>query len=130
MMSRTQAEQRNLDLVMDMFAAVLQPMDSASVDRFMADDYIQHSPMAAPGRAGLKDFLDHIRRETPLGVHDIKRAFVDGDHVTVHTHVRRWPGDLGLAVIDLYRIDGARIAEHWDVVQPVPADGPNPRPMF
>jgi predicted SnoaL-like aldol condensation-catalyzing enzyme len=125
-MSRTSQEEANLKLVLDMFEAVLNPMDSAAVDRFIAPAYIQHNQMAEPGREGLKRFLDMIRVETPEAVHDIKRAFVDGDHVTVHYHVRRWPGDSGWAVIDIFRVEGGLIAEHWDVMQDVAPGGPNP----
>jgi predicted SnoaL-like aldol condensation-catalyzing enzyme len=129
-MERTEAEAHNLALVLAMFDAVLKPMDSAAVDRFIAPDYIQHSPMAPPGRDALKAFLDMIRRETPLAVHDIKRSFVDGDHVIVHYHVRRTPDDPGFAVIDIFRVANGMIAEHWDVTQDVKTGGPNPHPMF
>ena len=125
-MSRSAQEEANLALVMDMFEQVLNPMDSAAVDRFIAPGYIQHNQSAEPGREGLKAFLDMIREATPDAVHDIKRAFVDGDHVTVHYHVRRWPDDLGWAVIDIFRIEGGMIAEHWDVMQDVIEGGPNP----
>jgi predicted SnoaL-like aldol condensation-catalyzing enzyme len=123
---RTPEEEANLKLVLDMFEQVLNPMDSGAVDRFIAPDYIQHSQLAAPGRDALKAFLDMIREQTPEAVHDIKRAFVDGDHVTVHYHVRRWPGDNGWAVIDIFRIENGMIAEHWDVMQDVAEGGPNP----
>jgi predicted SnoaL-like aldol condensation-catalyzing enzyme len=129
-MERTEQEARNLALVLAMFDAVLKPMNSAAVDRFIAPSYIQHSPMAPPGRDALKAFLDTIRRETPLAVHDIKRSFVDGDHVIVHYHVRRTPDDPGFAVIDIFRVANGMIAEHWDVSQPVTGGGPNPNPMF
>jgi predicted SnoaL-like aldol condensation-catalyzing enzyme len=129
-MSRTPQEEANLELVLDMFAHVLNPMDSAAVDRFISPDYIQHNQMAEPGRDGLKRFLDMIREQTPEAVHDVKRAFVDGDHVTVHYHVRRWPGDPGWAVIDIFRIEGEMIAEHWDVMQDVVDGGPNPNSPF
>ncbi len=129
-MSRTAQEQANLQLVLDMFAAVLNPMDSSAVDRFISADYIQHNQAAEPGREGLKRFLDMIRAATPEAVHDVKRAFVDGDHVTVHYHVRRWPGDLGWAVIDIFRIEDGMIAEHWDVMQDVVEGGPNPNSPF
>jgi predicted SnoaL-like aldol condensation-catalyzing enzyme len=125
-MSRTPQEQANLDLVMRMFAEVLNPMDSGAVDRFIAPGYIQHNQAVAPGVDALKAFLDTIRAETPEAVHDIKRAFVDGDHVTVHYHVRRWPDDPGWAVIDIFRIEDGKIAEHWDVMQDVAEGGPNP----
>jgi len=123
---RTPEEEANLKLVLDMFEHVLNPMDSGAVDRFIAPDYIQHSQLAAPGRDALKAFLDMIREQAPEAVHDIKRAFVDGDHVTVHYHVRRWPGDNGWAVIDIFRIENGMIAEHWDVMQDVAEGGPNP----
>ena len=129
-MSRTALEQANLDLVLAMFAQVLNPMDSGAVDRFIAPDYIQHSQLAEPGREALKRFLDMIREQTPDAVHDVKRAFVDGDHVIVHYHVRRWPGDKGWAVIDIFRIENGLIAEHWDVLQDVSEGGPNPNSPF
>jgi predicted SnoaL-like aldol condensation-catalyzing enzyme len=129
-MSRTAEEEANLALVLQMFEQVLNPMDSRAVDRFIAPDYIQHNQMAEPGREGLKRFLDMIRARTPETVHDVKRALVDGDHVTVHYHVRRWPGDDGWAVIDIFRLENGLIAEHWDVMQDVVPGGPNPLGPF
>lgn len=129
-MSRDALEQANLALVQGLFAEVLNPMDSAAVDRFIAPGYIQHSQLAPPGRDALKAFLDMIRAETPEAVHDVKRMFVDGDHVTVHYHVRRFPGDKGWAVIDIFRIEDGLIAEHWDVMQDVVDGGPNPNSPF
>lgn len=129
-MSRTQEEEANLNLVLAMFEHVLNPMDSGAVDRFISADYIQHNQGAEPGREGLKRFLDMIREQTPDAVHDVKRAFVDGDHVTVHYHVRRTPDDLGWAVIDIFRIEDGMIAEHWDVMQDVVEGGPNPISPF
>jgi predicted SnoaL-like aldol condensation-catalyzing enzyme len=128
--SRTPEEEANLKLVLDMFEHVLNPMDSAAADRFIAPDYIQHNQMAAPGREGLKRFLDLIRQQTPAAVHDVKRTFVDGDHVIVHYHVRRWPDDNGWAVIDIFRVENDLIAEHWDVMQDVVPGGPNPLGPF
>jgi predicted SnoaL-like aldol condensation-catalyzing enzyme len=129
-MSRTAQEEANLQLVRDMFAHVLNPMDSAAVDRFVAPGYIQHSQLAPPGRDALKAFLDMIRAQTPEAVHDVKRMFVDGDHVTVHYHVRRCRGDKGWAVIDIFRVEDGMIAEHWDVMQDVVEGGPNPNSPF
>lgn len=129
-MARTGEEQRNHDLVMAMFDAVLKPLDAARVDDFISPDYVQHSQLAPPGREALKDFLRNAKRDTPDAVHDIKRSFADGDHVIVHYHVRRTPEDPGFAVIDIFRIADGMIAEHWDVLQPVESGGPNPISMF
>jgi predicted SnoaL-like aldol condensation-catalyzing enzyme len=55
-------EQANLELVRTVYSEVLEPLDSSRVDRYFRPDYIQHSPMAATGAAGLKAFLDWRER--------------------------------------------------------------------
>jgi predicted SnoaL-like aldol condensation-catalyzing enzyme len=129
-MARTADEQRNLDLVLRMYNEVLVPFDSSRVDQYISPDYIQHSSLAPPGRAALKEFLDLIRQRSPDATTHIKRAFVDGDHVVCHVHVVRHPGDPGLAVVDIFRVAGDSIVEHWDVLMDVPAKPVNPLPMF
>lgn len=129
-MSYSAQEEANLALVRGLFDEVLNPMDSAAADRYISPNYIQHNQTVEPGRDKLKAFLDFIRQENPQGVHDVKRMFADGDHVIVHYHVRRWPGDLGWAVVDIFRVEDGMIAEHWDVAQDVIENGPNPNPPF
>lgn len=129
-MARTAEEQRNLDLVLAMFEAVLRPLDASRVDEFISPDYIQHSQLAPPGREALKEFLRTIKPQSPNAVQEIKRSFVDGDHVILHYHVRRWPEDPGFAVVDIFRVEDGMIVEHWDVLQDVAPDGPNPCAPF
>ncbi len=129
-MSRTAQEQANLDLVLAMYRNVLMPMDSTRVDDYIAPGYIQHSSLAEPTVQALKDFLDFVKVQSPEGTHNLKRAFVDGDHVIVHHHVIRHAGDPGLAVVDIFRVEDGMIVEHWDVLQDVPAAPVNPLPMF
>jgi predicted SnoaL-like aldol condensation-catalyzing enzyme len=128
--SRTAQEQRNLDHVLGMFRDVLQPLDAAQVDRYISPDYIQHSPMAAPGRDSLKAFLRMVRTASPNSSQKLLRAFVDGDHVILHYHVKKDPGDLGFVVMDIFRLTNGMVVEHWDCVQDVPAHSPNPISMF
>lgn len=129
-MPRTAQEQQNLDLVLAMYRDVLIPFDSSAVDRYISPDYVQHSSLAPPGREALKEFLDFIRGQSPDAQTHIKRSFVDGDHVICHTHVIRHPGDPGLAVIDIFRIEANMIVEHWDVLMEVPAKPVNTVSMF
>jgi len=129
-MARTPREEANLALVLEMYRNVLIAMDSSAVDRYISPDYVQHSSLAEPGVAALKAFLDRVRAESPEAVQTIHRAFADGDHVVTHTHVVRWPGDPGLAVVDIFRCADGLIVEHWDVIQDVPTDPVNPNSMF
>ncbi len=118
-MRYTDEEQQNLELIRGLYRDVLGPLDSAKVDDYIVEDYIQHSPLAESGREPLKAFLDFIQGESPDAVHDLKRLFADGDMVISHTHVIRFPGDVGLAVADFFRIENGKIAEHWDVIQEI-----------
>ncbi len=92
-MAHTPEEQRNLDLVLAMYHEVLIKMDASKVDQYISPDYLQHSSLAPPGRDALKQFLETIRKQSPDARTEIKRAFVDGDHVVCHVHVMRFPGD-------------------------------------
>lgn len=129
-MARTAQEEANLRLVIEMYHKVLIAMDSQAVDHYIAPDYVQHSSLAEPGVEALKAFLDKVRAESPDARQTIHRTLVDGDMVAVHVHVERFPGDPGLAVVDIFRVAGGMIVEHWDVLQEVPANPVNPNSMF
>lgn len=129
-MARTATEQANHDMVIAMYHDVLMALDSGRVDDYIRPDYIQHSSLAEPGVQALKDWLDARRADSPDAVQTIHRSFADGDHVIVHVHVSRWPGDAGFAVVDIFRCEDGKIAEHWDVLQEMPTDPVNPNSMF
>lgn len=126
----TPQETANHDHVIAMYHDVLMALDSTRVDDFIAPDYIQHSSLAEPGVQALKDWLDARRADSPDAVQTIHRSFVDGDHVIVHVHVSRWPGDAGFAVVDIFRLENGMIKEHWDVLQEMPTDPINPNGML
>jgi predicted SnoaL-like aldol condensation-catalyzing enzyme len=128
--SYTPREEANRQLVLGAYEHVLKPLDSSRVDDFFAPGYIQHNPMARTGANGLKDFLDWARAQSPDAEHRVKRVFADGDHVIAHVHVIINPGERGNAVVDIFRLEDGRIAEHWDVAQVVPADSANSNGMF
>jgi len=129
-MAHTEQESANLKLCLGVYENVLIQMDSSRVDDYISPDYIQHSSLAEPGVPALKAWLDKVRVESPDAQQRIHRAFADGDHVIVHVHVQRWPGDPGLAVCDIFRCAGGKIVEHWDVIQEITENPVNPNSMF
>jgi predicted SnoaL-like aldol condensation-catalyzing enzyme len=62
---------------------------------------------------------------------EIKRVFADGDYVILHSH---WHGlsdnPRGEAVVDIFRLEGGKVLEHWDVIQPIPETSANANTMF
>lgn len=98
--------------------------------KFMSDDYKQHTPTIADGKEGLRAFFQAMHDKYPDTKQNIVRMAADGDFVWVYLHTIRNPGDRGLAVVNIFRIDHGKIAEHWDVVQPVPETSANANTMF
>ncbi len=93
-------------------------------------DYIQHKPTLPDGREPVIAFLEGLLQRFPDRTFTIKRILADGDLVAVHYHSQATPEDLGFAVVDIFRVEGCRMVEHWDVVQPVPETSSNDNTMF
>lgn len=104
--------------------------DTAVVDRLLRPDYIQHNPLAPDGADGLKHFTAALRQQFPQAVFEPRRVISDGDLVLLHSHVVFVPGTPGLAVFDVFRFQDGKIAEHWDVLQEVPATTASGNDMF
>jgi predicted SnoaL-like aldol condensation-catalyzing enzyme len=107
-----------------------KPIDAAN--KYLAVDYKQHNPFVADGRKGFIDAFSDSKR--PLtSVTNFKRFIAEGDLVVVHSHGISDPKDpkvLGTAVIDIFRVKGDLITEHWDVGQKVSENPKNSNTMF
>ncbi len=102
----------------------------AAFETWVDPGYIQHNPMAATGRDAAIAFLEPFFANNPAMRYEIKRVIADGNLVAVHAHGRMGPNDRGIAVIDILRVQGCKVMEHWDVVQPVPEKALNTNGMF
>ena len=98
--------------------------------RHVSDGFRHHNPFFAGDAGSLMTGMEENARQNPGKRLDVLRALEDGDLVAVHSHVRHKPGDPGAALVHLFRFDGDRIAELWDVGQPVPAESVNANGMF
>ena len=105
-----------------------QPAEAAA--KYIAPRYIQHNPGAPDGAQIFVTFFESFFQTHPNAHVQIKRVLADGDLIAVHAHWSRDETDLGSAVMDIFRIADGKIAEHWDVVQPVPEQSFNSNTMF
>jgi predicted SnoaL-like aldol condensation-catalyzing enzyme len=92
--------------------------------------YVQHNPMAATGRDAAVNFLEPFFATHPDIQYSIARIIADGNLVAVHSHGKFAADDRGVAVVDILRVEGCKVMEHWDVVQPVPEKSANSNGMF
>jgi len=98
-------------------------------ETYVVEDYIQHNPGLEDGRAAAVAALAPMFSE-PDRRFEIKQILVDGNMAVIHVHAIPKPGDHGASVFDMYRLENGRIVEHWDAIQPVPANPLSKHPMF
>ncbi|MEZ4647325.1 MAG: nuclear transport factor 2 family protein [Candidatus Eisenbacteria bacterium] len=99
-------------------------------ETWVVSDYIQHKATLPDGREAVISFLEGLFARYPDRIFTIHRIIASEDLVVVHYHSQATPEDLGFAVVDIFRVDGCRIVEHWDVVQPVPEESANENTVF
>src|SRR5262249_13848809 len=84
-----------------------------------------------PGRRGIPNDCDggKRRQESEQGAGDpaSTRRWESGGR---SLPVRQKPGDLGAAVVHIFKFEGNLIVELWDMGQAVPEDSPNENGMF
>jgi predicted SnoaL-like aldol condensation-catalyzing enzyme len=110
----------NKKLVYDMYRIVLQAGVWERAGEFIREDYVQHNPNAGQGLAGVQDYIRKTRPHRPIedrlelplinlvAERDmVMTAFVRPEKDAAgQTYYSTW--------FDLYRIEGGKIAEHWD----------------
>jgi predicted SnoaL-like aldol condensation-catalyzing enzyme len=97
---------------------------------YVGASFRHHNPYFPGTAEALSAAMQENADQFPQKAIDIKRVLADGDLVAVHAHVRLNPGDLGVATVHIFRFDGNRIVELWDVGQAVPENSLNDNDMF
>ncbi len=120
----------NKKVVLDFYEKGLNQKDFDAAAKHFGPKYIQHNPMAPDGIEGFKAFIAMRKEKTPNARSEIRRAFADGDFVILHVESHREPGDRGVAIVDIFRLENGKIVEHWDVIQPIPEKAANSNGMF
>ena len=98
--------------------------------QFVGAGFRHHNPFFAGSAKALMEGMEENARQNPGRVLEVKRAIAEGELVVVHSHVRQNPGDLGVAVVHIFRFENGRIVELWDLGQPVPDKSANQNGMF
>ncbi len=123
-------EQDNTRFVRQFDDTLFNKHDLSVIPAAVLERYIQHNPTFPDGRQGLIDGVTQTFKAVPQLSHDLKQVFADNDTVILYTNTHLSTGDRGLAIVDIYRLEGTKIAEHWDVIQPVPESSANINTMF
>lgn len=105
--------QRNKALVLEAMTSLFQRHDASAVERLYAPDYIQHNPEIPQGRDALVALVANLSQAV---CYEPGLIVAEGDLAAIHGRIRGW-AEAPQVVVDLFRIEGGRLAEHWDVLQ-------------
>ena len=122
-----QVSARNKILVQKLIQSVFINHDLSGLDDLMRDDYIQHNDIAAQGKAGFKALFEQTFKAMPDFKYEINRLVAEGEFVVAYctssgTHsggdwldIPPRGSKLRFEVVDIFRVQDGKIAEHWDV---------------
>jgi predicted SnoaL-like aldol condensation-catalyzing enzyme len=99
-------------------------------DSYASPDFRHHNPHFRGDAASLAAAMTEDAAQNPDKVIHIEHVIGDGDLVAVHSRVRMKPDDTDFALVHIFRFEGDRVAELWDIAQPEPENSPNEYGMF
>ena len=101
-----------------------KPFDAFA--RYFARDLIQHDPWIGDGSDGDEEYLEGRREEKPEEfsttdqyVSVVHNVMAEANLVAIKSHVFVGPADEGRIFIDIWRLEGEKFVEHWDIIEPI-----------
>ncbi len=104
-------------------------LDEAYANHIGAN-FRHHNPYFRGDAESLKAGMAEAHQKFPNTTLDVQRVFESDDLVAVHSRVRHSPDTPEIAVVHIFRFEGDRIVEMWDIGQEAPKDSPNENGMF
>ena len=98
--------------------------------KFVGNGFRHHNAFFEGSMESLRAGMKENAIQNPAKVFEVKRVIAEGDFVLTHSHVQQKPGDLGAAVVHIFRFENGKIVELWDLGQPIPENSPNQYGMF
>lgn len=112
----------NKRLVFDMFRIVFESVRHDLADQYLSDNYIQHNPVIANGRAAALETMKKYEKPKPI-IDTIRRPLIsivaEGDLVVMSWVSERpvpdKPGQTYKTTwFDMFRVVDGKVVEHWD----------------
>lgn len=108
----------NKTIIAEFYRQVVRERKSELLPNYVHENYIQHSPMGKDGREGLFEMVEFLKTLPPPAETDkspIVHLIEQGDMVVAHLDLHFMVKDI--RVIELFRVQDGKAAEHWDVTE-------------
>ena len=118
----------NKEIVLKVLKGAFIERDVSVVERYFSPDYVQHNPVIRNGSGAIATLIPTLKKDPS---YEIGMVVAEGDLVMVHGRYVGW-GPKPLVAVDIFKVRGGRVVEHWDVMQEeVPAAATaSGNPMF
>lgn len=118
----------NKEIVLKVLKGAFIERDVSVVERYFSPNYVQHNPVIPDGSGAIAALIPTLKKDLS---YEIGMVVAEGDLVMVHGRYVGW-GPKPLVAVDIFKVRGGRVVEHWDVMQEeVPAAATaSGNPMF
>ena len=123
--------EENKKLVSDFLQSFFGDKDTTAIDKYIADNIIQHSPLLHDTKEGFKHDTRayYSRPNLPKTKVDIRHIAAEGDKVWLMVRDVA-PNGKVFARVDIFKVENGKITEHWSVEQAEPKESDNKNTMF
>lgn len=114
-LDRSQSGEASKALVRRFLVEAFQNRNAEAFDEHVADGVVQHDAKIGQGRAAWREYAE---------THGVEYEFVFkvvGESNWVAAYSKADIDGVECALFDIFRIEDGKIAEHWDVAEPMPA---------
>ena len=98
--------------------------------KYVSSNGKHHNAYFREGFQALQEAMKENHLQFPNKQFTIEHVISDGELVAIHSHIVLRQGEAGMAAIHLFRFQGNKIVEMWDIGEPIPADSPNQDGVF
>lgn len=126
-------EENNKKVVLEYEETAFNKKDIEAAAAFLSDNFKQHNPNFPDGKEGFKGGMQWLISTYPNLKVEVKDVIASGDKVVIHVYGEMDssnPSGDKAAIVDIFRLENGKIAEHWDVLQTIPAEPKNSNSMF
>ncbi len=108
-----------MGLVLKIYTEAMNKNQSDIIETLFDTNVALHITGANNGSTAEIAHLQALKTNNPAYIATVKHIAADGDYVAVHWHLSTTPSDefKGKSVVDLYKLSGQKITDHWSVTQ-------------
>ncbi len=108
----------NKTIITDFYREIVRHRQTELIPQYVHENYIQHSPWGKDGRQALFEMVEFLKKLPPVAENEpspIKHLVEQGDLVVAHLELQFMGKRIN--VIEMFRVENGKAAEHWDVTE-------------